>query len=125
MLSMPASTAETLRKLGFVHVTGLPTYNSLSEEEGEIQASRRQLGRWNCIKGRIVAVTQEGEVWLCDGQLDADIMEAIEKICPNGREVHVPCANGETVFSFHLLARVRDPLSNCDGVAFPHPRPKP
>ena len=107
--------------LGFVNVTGLPT-QSMPNEPGEpIQAQRSQLGKHDYNNGKMVVVTEDGEVWLRGGHLDPSLLG---DICPKGNGAFVPCTNGESINGSYLLERVANPFCTCSEQFSPVPKIK-
>jgi hypothetical protein len=109
--------AKELVAAGFVHVTGLPTYN-FGRPQYVIQATMDQLARFDYNNGKGVIVTVDGEVWLAVGsQLSTDVTNKYA-----GRSgAIVPCSNGEEVPMHLLLERVANPYSDCNGSHSPIP----
>ena len=102
---MNLTQAETLRALGFVHVTGLPKSNDVviaSPEESD-------WGRHDSNNSTQTVVTMDGQVWIrraTDSYIpDCDLRE----LAPNGRGAMVHCSNNERIDGDLLLARVADP----------------
>ena len=113
--------AEELRGWGFVHVTGLPTWNLFGRPNYVIQAHQSELGCWSHNNGKVVVVTPDGEVWL---GIWGGHSCPLSKFCPNGIGAFVPCSNGEQIPMLLLLTRVKDPYSNCQGDYSPIPCPR-
>jgi len=113
--------ARRLMEAGFVHVTGLPKHFGDEERENLIQAASDQKGHWDSNNGRVVVITQEGEVWLA--ALTASTGETAAAIAPKSG-AYVPCSNGETIHMCYILNRLADPYSDCRGrySAIPQPR---
>lgn len=134
--------AKDLQKAGFVHVTGLPARNGhawctyvarmaeidalkrhqiisdggvhdpKAPEPCVIRASRQTLGHYDHNNGKVVLVTDDGEVWLAVGGALAGGVHM--KYATSGG-VFVPCSNGEEIGLHHILERVLDPYSDCHG----------
>lgn len=113
----PTSNEErkVLQYAGFVHVTGLQTYDNTGKEKyaiGEL-ITENCLGKWSHNNGHTVVVTTGGETWLRVGDPDDGSIEEVKKMfAPNGRGAFVPCSNGEKVGESQLLARVANPNYN-------------
>ena len=114
--------SEELRAMGFVHVTGMMTYDAGGTREGyRIEADKSGLGRWDYNNGKTVVVTVDGEVWLrAGGDYGIGLPNPYAKFCPRGSGAFVPCSNGEQVAMHQLLQRVADPYSDCHGHADPN-----
>lgn len=102
-------TRETLAKAGFVHITGLTEHHILGAEAvigNDLPA--RELGKWDQNNGKMVIITEGGEVWLAvaSGSLPENFLRTV---CPNGRGAYVPCSNGETIDFNTLLSRIANP----------------
>ncbi len=110
-----------LTENGFVHITGLPTFDPIEDAERIVQANQCELGCWNCDNDKTIVITMEGEVWLCDGHAKKDLLRIA---CPRDRSVFIKCLNNESFYSFHLLKRVKDPHSDCNGIYPATPRPR-
>lgn len=136
--------AKHLAMVGFVHVTGLPTQRSDTwthyvcemtkiemvkthrikgvstqvpkhPEPVIIQASRDHWGHHACNNGKIVLITEDGEVWLGTGGVD---LKAVREYAPEPG-AYVPCSNGDEVGMHLVLERVSDPYSDCNGAYSP------
>lgn len=117
--------AERLRVLGFVHVTGLPVcHPSDTGQHGDaehlVQAASSQLGCSGNNNGKVVIITQEGEVWIAVANMTT-IM--VTSNCHHSG-AFVPCSNGESIHLHLILERMQDPYSDCHGryPAIPNPR---
>lgn len=130
---MPATInlgrAHLLMSKGFVHITGLETFRLgflMGEDNEVIQASLSHCGKWDTNNGLMVAITEDGEVWLRAGYLSREASTEIGlfRICPEGKGAFVPCSNGEHILGHWLLKRIADPYSDCDGHASAEPRPQ-
>lgn len=109
---------QELREAGFVHVTGLHLYNTPGEELQTIQPYRSNLGQYGQNNGKIVAITEDGEVWLRGGGW-TNVENVIRRYCPRGGGAFVPCTNGESVGMGALLERVADPFDTHAGDPIP------
>ena len=107
-------TRKILRDAGFVHVTGLATYNHSTDDFyiiGE-KLTEEELGRCDSNNGLTVLVTEGGEVWLKAGPPASWDSQVIVELAPNGRGAFVPLSNGEQVSPYDLLHRINDPSYN-------------
>jgi hypothetical protein len=108
-------TLEELRECGFVHVTGLDTYENVGSvlEYGVVRAADEHLGRHDSNNGKIVIVTEDGQVWLASYGPDYQRKQMLARnLCPKGSGAFVPCSNGETIHISALLPRVSDPYNS-------------
>lgn len=110
-----------LRKHGFVHVTGLMMYDGHGNSTRRIQPVRRQLGKHDDNNGKMVLITEDGEVWLrtSAGPYSLELSEVVELYAPNGRGACVYCSNGENLTTGDILDRVEDPFCNYHGNPVP------
>jgi len=114
---LPDDVLTELRRLGFVHVSGLETttmFGSTQKKE-TIEANQMNCGKWEVNHGMAVIVTVDGQVWCA--AIRRDTYQAVEtlakKLCPNGRGVFVPLSNGESVVhSSYLFTRFADPYED-------------
>lgn len=109
------STAEeraALQQHGFVHITGLRTYNIQTREVeyvvGEDTLTCRP-GTWGENNNKVAIITTGGEVWIRAGQMTDTIQTLRNRLCPNGGEAFVPLSNVETASAEDILRRVADP----------------
>ncbi|OGZ69651.1 MAG: hypothetical protein A3D35_00320 [Candidatus Staskawiczbacteria bacterium RIFCSPHIGHO2_02_FULL_34_9] len=110
----------TLSAAGFVHVTGLMTYNGHGSSLRTIQPNRQQLGRCDRNNGTMVLVTEDGEVWLRDSSISSmEVDDTIDLYAPNGSGAYVPCSNGESLGTHAMLERIVDPFDNRSGNPVP------
>ena len=116
-----------LEKLGFIHATGLSVFNAQSDEQYEIQAHIMDLGHWGYNNSWIVAVLENGEVWLRAYYIEnpmSKIRNILKRVCPKGRRAPVPLAFGDIICYFHLALRVANPYDDCGKFADPNPKPR-
>ncbi len=94
----------TLRAVGFIHVTGLPYRNMPGNGGGTVKSEIRWLGKHDSNNSRIALHTMEGEVWWRDGyfneaevgeQMMKEFIAVRDQICPKGSGAFVVCSNGE------------------------------
>ena len=112
--------AKELMSTGLVHVTGLPVTRG-DEECGPIQTRRNELAHHDANNGKVVLITEDGEVWIGVGS------DAQHEMCLKyAREMgaFVPCSNGEQIETHLILARIADPYADHHGMCFPIPRIK-
>lgn len=126
----PSNVRSELKRLGFFHATGLLWVEVTHDEEGEIQASHDDLGRWGHIGDWTFAVLENGEVWFVFGEADREIRDLLSnrKICPRGRGARNPFGNDHIdvthilLYADHVASRIRDPYSA--HYVDPTPRPR-
>lgn len=110
-----------LQSHGFVHVTGLRAYGPDSESSYVIQPQLYQLGKHDRNNGKMVLITEDGEVWLRSGAgiTSLELSDTTELYAPNGAGAFVPCSNGEHLTTGDMLDRVMDPFSDHHGSPVP------
>lgn len=115
-----------LKRIGFFHATGLVIFNGQTDEEFPIQARRRELGCWGYNDYWIVAVLEDGEIWLraSTESPDDEIRNVLRRLCPKGRGASVPFSTHEIISFYQLALRIANPHDNCDNCADPTPIPK-
>ena len=106
MKQLPVEILAKLAVAGFVHITGMKVQRSLKDQESEVEARVRDLGRYDMNNGKTVLVTVDGQVWLGRGLLPEEL---IDELCPNGKGANVPCSNGESLEFNNLLYRMAYP----------------
>lgn len=108
------SERESLARLGYIHVTGLPVQRSNMTEYIGHSLNSGDLGRHGFKNGMSVIVTVGGEVWLASQPGDwfrdnRDALDALhEELCPRGGNAPLPCTNEEPVSLRDLLRRHAD-----------------
>ncbi len=94
-----------LMHAGFVHVTGLPTFEGHDQKEKYIifpyHDKRPAAGGNNSM---CVVYLPDGSVWLRCGHVNTQAFVQ----CSFG--AGVPCSNGEEISSYHLMRRIADPF---------------
>ncbi len=127
-----ADKRNELSRLGFINITGLVALKKLQglndyDDQDEIQANKGALNAWGYSEKEdlTAAILENGEVWICDGEPDKNMKKVLRRVCPRGRGpgALVPCTDGEILDWRHILKRLRDPQSDCGGLADPAPRP--
>lgn len=111
-------TSETQRVqlavLGFARVDGLKATDPIQpSSEYEIKAVVDQLGRWDANNGRLVVVTEGGEVWLAFHPGTENFWQKLkavtDELCPRGQGAFVPCSNGEALSWYDTMQRLSNP----------------
>ena len=74
----------SLRAMGFVNITGLLWVATMHDEEGNVQANKKTLCRWNNKDNITIAVLENGEVWMRWGEVSDDLRNFLRRICPKG-----------------------------------------
>ncbi|MCX6766561.1 MAG: hypothetical protein NT170_02160 [Candidatus Moranbacteria bacterium] len=96
-----------LMAAGFIRVDGLtPRGDDWRKTDGVINSEAEQLGRYDSNNGRLVIVTEGGEVWLSLANYNLRLPPDLEQLrtkaldelyrefCPRGKGVRVPCSEG-------------------------------
>jgi hypothetical protein len=116
--------AKRMRDLGFIHVTGLPTWNPNGTMGYFIQPRH---GEMNCTghnNGVTVVIMPDGEVWIGFISDPIVICRMVTWLNIGQTDAFVPCSNGEQVSQNLILARNANPYTDCHGQYSPVPRPK-
>jgi hypothetical protein len=108
------SQKESLRKFGFVNVSGLP----VRHPDNKITIIRSDVRWFGCHTGNngMTAIhTLRGQVFLREGYVQKEnaneYFALLREICPNGRGAHVPCSNGEKIVDAICQHGIRIPSS--------------
>jgi hypothetical protein len=118
-------TQEKIKEIGFFHATGLVPFNAESDEEScPIQAPQKELGRWGYNRRWIIAILENGEVWLRahPGRPNSDIQLVLTSFL-KGPGVFFPFSDHAILNHYHVALRVADSYDNCEGCTDPTPRP--
>lgn len=113
-------TAQEARKLlgeqGFINVTGLTARSPYTGEQYQLgeklpSTERGRFGEQTFGEqaGRVVIITNDGEIWLGAGKITPHREVLIRKLCPRGNGAWVPCSNGDHLFADELLERASNP----------------
>ena len=120
MQSQPASNQEVrrvtphsdrlLRDNHFVRITGLYASDQV------ITAHLSEYGRWSCDHGYMIAVTSNGEIWLCVEPQAEDLAkrqnDCLRDVCRSGQGG--PVFDIDSIPLRYILARSQDQNCNPD-----------
>lgn len=104
-----------LASLGFVRVDGLICNDPIrpNDRRQKLMAVDGQLGRYDSNNGRVVVVSEGGEVWLAFHPGTSDFWDRFQpvtgELCPKGQGAFVPCSNGESLSWHDTMERLANP----------------
>jgi len=111
----------SLRAMGFVNITGLLWVATMHDEEGNVQANKKTLCRWNNKDNITIAVLENGEVWMRWGEVSDDLRNFLRRICPKGTGAQTNLPENYVIDFRMILERAANAYSDHSCPAIPRP----